>query len=87
MLATVRRITETVGNAEFGIDGEQQRQSAWRLRIDGFLDTGVTPRPPQTDVIGLPAAERHSGRVMHIRAECLFAELLIVAGIKNELVP
>lgn len=80
-------IAEAAGYIEFGIDGEQQWQAGWGAGVDVFLAAGMPPAAAQAGVALALRAQRDGGRVVQEAAEGALAEVLIVAGVENEIVP
>lgn len=50
-LLAIGRITETVGDVQFGVQREQQRQPRMRAGIDILLKAGIPPCAAQAGVV------------------------------------
>ena len=65
--AAIRLVNEAAGNAQLGVEREQQRQPSRCAGIDVLFLAGEPPYPPQTDVVLLIdalATQYHRRRVM-----------------------
>ena len=83
----VELVNEALRNGQLGVDGKQQGQPCRRLRVYAFQPAGLFPGP--ADALTGQGGRRHGLRrgMVQVAAESPKAEVLVVAGEQNELVP
>jgi len=83
----VRGIAETVGNLQFFIKREQQRQAQRLSRVNILFPAGIAPAAAQPFVAFAVRAHDHGGGVVHEAPEGFAAEGGVFAGVEDEVVP
>jgi hypothetical protein len=78
---------EAVLDLEFLINDEKQGKSGGPSPVDVLFLTGVTPGPSKTFVPVLGPSYAGGGDVVQELSEGGFAELSILTGVQDELVP
>src|SRR5689334_14112420 len=86
-LLAARMIDKAARNVVLGVEREQERQPRRILRIDVLLPAAIPPHPAQTLIVLAVRAQHDRRRMMQKAAKSLLAEILVLAGVEDELVP
>lgn len=82
-LLTVRRIDESIGNIELGIERKEQGQSRRLARIDVIFQTGIPPGAARALIVPPVLSEDNSWRVVHEATERHAAEGFVMPLVEN----